>query len=385
MAAGAEAGYDSLRVAETPLTLRAEATARRFVAAHGHRGMVVGYAAESLEGWIYPFRIFHDYQLSFRTEGASNTIPGPALVRDVLVNPESVTRIYSGRNFTGKETIFVPLDVPGLTILYQVESQVALHLAVSFRPDLDLMWPGGIGGQSYGWDSIRRAFILQESSEKYSALVGSPAARNHSAPVDYTQPWTSDRALSLELDIPATSSERYYPLVISSGMPGYDDAAKTYDSLLKKIPVLYDEAAGHYQQLLASHLQIETPNQDVNLAYAWARVALDQAYVCNLRLGCCLVAGYGPSRDTRRPQWAWFFGGDAMINSFALEASGDHDLARDAFSFIQKHQNKDTGEIFHELSQNAGLDRLVQGLPLRLPSHRRKRHVPGLLSKSLSR
>lgn len=113
MAVGAEAGYDSPLVTETPLTLRAEATARRFVAAHGRRGMVVGYAAESLEGWVYPFRIFHDYQLSFRTEGASNTIPGPALVRDVLVNPESVTRIYSGRNFRVKETIFVPLDVQG--------------------------------------------------------------------------------------------------------------------------------------------------------------------------------------------------------------------------------------------------------------------------------
>jgi hypothetical protein len=354
MAAGAEAGYDSLRVAETPLTLRAEATARRFVAAHGHRGMVVGYAAESLEGWIYPFRIFHDYQLSFRTEGASNIIPGSALVRDVLINPESVTRIYSGRNFTVKETIFVPLDAPGLTILYQVDSQAPLHIAVSFRPDLNLMWPGGIGGQSYGWDSIRRAFVLQESSEKYSALVGSPVARNHSDPAGYAQSWVSDRTLSLELDIPAASSERYYPLVISCGMLGYDDAAKTYDSLLEKIPVLYREAARHYQQLLASHLQIETPNPDVNLAYGWARVALDQAYVCNLRLGCGLVAGYGPSRDTRRPQYAWFFGGDAMINSFALEAAGDHDLARDAFNFIQKHQNKDTGEIFHELSQSAG-------------------------------
>jgi glycogen debranching enzyme len=354
MAAGAGAVSDSPLVSETPLTLRAEATARRFIAAHGHRGMLVGYAAESLEGWIYPFRIFHGYQLSFRMEGAAHAIPGPALVRSVLVNPESVTRIYSGQNFTVKETIFVPLDVPGLTILYQVESQAPLHLAVSFRPDLDLMWPGGIGGQSFDWDSIRHAFLLRESSEKYSALVGSPVAHNHTAIPDEAQPWMSDRTLSLELDIPAASSGRYYPLVISCGMPGYEDAATTYDSLLKEIPALYAEAARHYQKLVTSHLQIETPDPEVNLAYAWGQVALDQAYVCNLRLGCGLVAGYGPSRDTRRPQFAWFFGGDAMIHSFALESVGDHDLARDAFRFIQKHQKKETGEIFHELSQSAG-------------------------------
>ncbi len=93
----------------------------------------------------------------------------------------------------------------------------------------------------------------------------------------------------------------------------------------------------------------------MNLAYAWARVVLDQAYVCNPWLGCGLVAGYGPSRDTRRPQYAWFFGGDALNNTWALEAAGDHDLARDAVRFIQKYQKKDTGEVFHEISQSAGL------------------------------
>ncbi len=60
-------------------------------------------------------------------------------------------------------------------------------------------------------------------------------------------------------------------------------------------------------------------------------------------------------RATPRPQYAWFFGGDALINTWALEAAGDHSLACDAVRFIQKYQKKDTGEIFHELSQSAGL------------------------------
>ena len=349
-----EAGYASLPVTESPLTLRAEATARRFVAVHGRRGMVVGYAAGSLEGWVYPFRIFHDYRVGFRTEGASNAIEGSALVREVVVNPESVTRVYSGQSFTVKETIFVPLDYAGFAMLFQVESRVPLHIAVSFMPDLNLMWPGGIGGQDYDWDARRRAFVLQDSSGKYSALVGSPLAGTHSDPAGYAHPGISDRTLSLELDIPSTSAGRHYPLVVSCRIPGYEDASEAYDNLLERMPVLYDEAIKHYRQLVASHLQIETPDPDVNLAYAWARIALDQAYVCNPLLGCGLVAGYGPSRDTRRPQYAWFFGGDAMINSFALAATGDHDLARETFRFIQKYQKKDSGEIFHELSQSAG-------------------------------
>jgi glycogen debranching enzyme len=353
--AGTEAGYPAFPISESALTLRAEATARRFIAAHGRRGMVVGYAAESLEGWVYPFRLFHDYRVGFRLEGSSAIMPAATAVRQVLVNPESVTRVYSGQNFTARETLFVPLDEGGFVILYQVASQSPLHIALSFRPDLDLMWPGGIGGQSYGWDADRRAFALLESSGKYSALVGSPLAGQHSGPDSYAEPWRADRTLSLELDIPANSGDRVFPLIASLTAPPHYDGAKTYDTLLARTPALYAEAVEHYRKLLAGGVQIETPDQRVNLAYTWARIALDQAYVCNPWLGCGLVAGYGPSRDTRRPQYVWFFGGDALNNSFALEASGDHALARDAIRFIQKYQKKASGEIFHELSQSAGL------------------------------
>ena len=352
---GAEAGYPAFPIAETPLTLRAEATPRRFMAAHGRRALIEGYAAESLEGWIYPFRIFHDYRIAFRPPGSISVIPGRTTVREVIVNPESVTRVYSGQNFTVRETLFVPLDEGGFEILYAVSSPAPLQIIVTLRPDLDLMWPGGIGGQSFGWDAERHAFTMVESAGKYSALVGSPVAAQHSAPDSYAKPWQADRTLSLELDFPANCGERLFPLIASLTAPPYYETTKTYDSLLGGTPALYAAAVEHYRKLLESGVQVETPDRRVNLAYTWARIALDQAYVCNPWLGCGLVAGYGPSRDTRRPQYAWFFGGDALNNTFALEASGDHPLARDAIRFIQKYQKKDDGEIFHELSQSAGL------------------------------
>jgi len=341
-------------VQETPLTLHTEATARRFMAAHGRRGLIDGYAGESLEGWVYPFRIFHDFRIGFRPEGSNDLIPGEAVVREAITNPESVTRVYSGQNFTARETLFVPLDEGGFEILYQVDSPSALHITISFRPDLDLMWPGGIGGQNYGWNPDLLAFTLVESSGRYSALVGSPVAGFHSAPDSYAEPWQAGRRLSLDLDIPANSGDRTFPVIASLTVKPYYDGAKTYDRLLKNTPALYAESVEHYRRLAADGTQVETPDDRVNLAYTWARVTLDQAYVCNPWLGCGLVAGYGPSRDTRRPQYAWFFGGDALENSFALEASGDHALARDAIRFIQKYQKKDNGEVFHELSQSAG-------------------------------
>ncbi len=66
-----------------------------------------------------------------------------------------------------------------------------------------------------------------------------------------------------------------------------------------------------------------------------------------------MVAGYGPSRDARRPQYAWFFAGDALIAIEALVHTGDYDRAREALTFIAKYQDAGTGMIWHELSQSA--------------------------------
>src|SRR2546422_8354837 len=110
-------------------------------------------------------------------------------------------------DLTARETLFVPLDSAGFEILYQVESRSPVHIVLSFQPDLDLMWPGGIGGQSYEWNARRHAFVLLESSGKYSALVGSPQAGDHSTPDSYARPRGADRRVSLELDIPRERSE----------------------------------------------------------------------------------------------------------------------------------------------------------------------------------
>ena len=105
----------------------------------------------------------------------------------------------------------------------------------------------------------------------------------------------------------------------------------------------------------SNELQIETPDANLNRDLAWAEIALDQAWVCNPYLGCGLVAGYGPSRGARRPQYAWFFAGDAMVAVQALLSAGEYDRARAALDFIAKYQDPKTGMIWHEMSQSAGL------------------------------
>jgi glycogen debranching enzyme len=105
---------------------------------------------------------------------------------------------------------------------------------------------------------------------------------------------------------------------------------------------------------LNNMLQIETPDEAVNRALAWSEIALDQAWVCNPDLGCGLAAGYGPSRNARRPQYDWFFAGDGMVDLPALLAAGQYTRAREELEFILKYQDQRTGMIWHELSQSAG-------------------------------
>jgi mannosylglycerate hydrolase MGH1-like protein len=119
------------------------------------------------------------------------------------------------------------------------------------------------------------------------------------------------------------------------------------------LPGAEAEAKDHYTQVAAQALQITTPDPAVNQQLAWAQAALEQAWVCNPTLGCGLVAGYGPSRPGRRPQYDWFFAGDALIATEALLNTANDQRASDALAFIAKYQDTATGMIWHEISQSA--------------------------------
>jgi hypothetical protein len=64
------------------------------------------------------------------------------------------------------------------------------------------------------------------------------------------------------------------------------------------------------------------------------------------------VAGWGPSGQSARPGFGWFFGGDAAINSLAMSSAGLHAPVAEGLRFFAKYQRAD-GKITHEISQAA--------------------------------
>lgn len=322
----------------------------RFVSVHGRRAAVFGYSQDGLEVWAYPFQILRDYRVSFCLQGTNTTVDSQRVVRRIIYSPEAVTRIYAGSDFIVRERIFVPLDEAGAIFHYEVASARPLDIVIHFIPIMDLMWPGSIGGQEAIWDPAASAYLVSEPRHRFSASIGSPDMVAH----DETP--NENRQLSREpgsaLTIRAGGDHTNAQVIVAGGPER--SATAMAKGLQEKEDSLEKLAADHYTALLNNVLQIETPDDAVNRALAWSEIALDQAWVCNPDLGCGLVAGYGPSRKARRPQYDWFFAGDGMVDLPALLAAGQYDRAREELEFILKYQDQKTGIIWHELSQSAG-------------------------------
>jgi glycogen debranching enzyme len=323
----------------------------RFIAAHGRRAFVDGYANSSLEAWVYPFQILSGYRVAFRPQGATTSIPASSLLISVIYEPDAVTRVYLGPGFTVRERIFVPLDQPGAILTYQVQGNQPVDIEVHAVPVLDLMWPGGLGGQSTNWNAALSAFVLSEPADGYTAAVGSPQIVAHDDVVNSPDENGATNPIGFTLRPDSAGAARVY----LSLNPPHTDPGTVLHQLIANREQYEGQSAAHVHEVLDASLQIETPDEAVNQAIAWSEIALDQAWVCNPELGCGFVAGYGPSRGARRPQYDWFFGGDGLIAAGAALRSGDVARAREELEFILHYQDRKSGMIWHELSQSAGL------------------------------
>jgi len=323
----------------------------RFIAAHGSKAVVMGYASSGLELWAYPLQLLSGYEIGFRSAGETSEVTGVALLRRVTYDPEAIIRTYVGPDFIVRERLFVPLDEQAIYVTYAVECRHGIEINIHFRPVLDLMWPASLGGQNTHWDSAASAYVLGEATHKYRALIGSAGVVAHDEILNSAQPGTPGRHLAFTIRA-GGETNRSATVIVSRNSPGTSPKTRLED-LIAAEARFEAEAHAHYANLLAHTLCIETPDAAVNQQLAWAQIALDQARVCNEVLGCGLVAGYGPSRDGRRPQYDWFFAGDGLVAVNALVDTNDFDQAKAELSFIAKYQDAHTGMIWHEISQSA--------------------------------
>lgn len=346
---------DEMRAGAPELTFSSVAT-HRFVASHGRNAVLMGYPETGLEFDAYPLQIVSGYQIGFRPEGAATETDARLLLRRVAATPDSVTRIYAGPDYVVRETLFVPLDRAAAILSYEVDAAHPLDIVVHFTPVLDLMWPAALGGQSTRWNADVSAYVLTEPAHGFRALIGSGQIVAHDSTVNSTLHADGKLAFSIRPRRNADgdgSASAMATVLIAQVPANQSDPAVVMRALDADAGALKAEAVAHYRSLQQGALRLRTPDVAVNDALAWAPIALDQAWVCNPELGCGFVAGYGPSRSARRPQYAWFFAGDGLIATEALVSAGSFARAREELEFIVRYQDLKTGMVWHELAQSA--------------------------------
>jgi glycogen debranching enzyme len=222
------------------------------------------------------------------------------------------------------------------------------------------MWPAALGGQYSSWDAELSAYVIGEAGRKHAAIVGSPLA---AAPPEQPAHNLPDAPLQFAIPVPVeTARAGLVPIALTATGGGAGAAQESYAALLVDPAAAYRVAERHYRRLREDLLAIDTPDERIDLALEWGKVALDKGFVCNPDLGCGLVAGLGPSGTTERPGFGWYFGGDTFMNSWALTAYGDLDGARSALELLRGHQRAD-GKMPHEISQGAAYLRWFEDFP----------------------
>ncbi len=349
-----------------PYALRGDARPGGYLGVEGRRSAAMGTEVGDFEVWTWPFRVLHDFELSFQTPMYVDPVRGRDIARSVDVTPAGATITYVHPAFTVRQRIFAPVNEPALAMVLEVEAIRPMEIIASFRSDLQLAWPGGVGGQSIWWDDDAKAFRMGEPRRQFSAVVGSPFATRATTNAAHALPDApSEMRIAVGDQTPVAMPRpgepagrlvnvvsRGIPIVIVGALGRSDSAVALYRRVVADLPRLYAERVAHADSLVNGTLGAGDPRMDGILR--WAELNLDEAMVCNPDLGCGPVAGYaaaGPGNY--RPGFGWFFGGDAAINSFALSAVGAFDLARQYLAFFTRYQSAE-GKITHEISQAAG-------------------------------
>lgn len=319
----------------------------------GRRAAAYGYEHRGMEAWVHPLKIVDDFRLAFKIEGYALEFPATEIATHINVRPEATTFTYSHAAFTVRQTIFAPVDEPGIVMLLDVDSVLPMTIRGSFRPRLRLSWPGGLMTGNLEWNEKETVYYLTEETQRFVGIVGSPGARDMSVQPYQEEP--RDVPAQFEIAVSAQASgKQFIPVVIAGSTEGRIAAKRNYERLLNSVEPLYRSNVEHYARVQRETVRIETPDKRFDETFAWAKIGMDKGFATNPMLGTGLVAGFRTSGESERPGFAWFFGRDALWTSLALTSEGDFAGTRTALDFLTKYQRAD-GKIPHEISQSASL------------------------------
>ena len=331
----------------------------------GPRGALLGQQDGSFEAWIFPWKIFSHMRITAEMKDYPVPIDVNEQAANIDVQPGHTTITFSHANFTVRETLFAPQHAPeggGALAFYQIQAVRPMTLSFSFTPQMLRMWPAPSDDRpSAEWVKTGASgfYVLHLNFPDHAGAVAMPTAQSGILEPYQERPKNYPLQFVIHFD-PATDGDKLYPLLMTTADTA---AAATTPALAARLQALdngfrelYSDSQNHFQNFTAQHLSIETPDQKLNQAFAWAEVAIDQLRVETIpsHSETALVAGFYHSGDSARPGFGWYFGRDALWTLYAVNSYGDFQLTRDELNFLIKRQSPE-GKMIHEWAQTADL------------------------------
>jgi glycogen debranching enzyme len=332
----------------------------------GPRGTVLGQQDGSYEVWVFPWKVLSNMRIEANMENYPVPLDVNTQASSITVTPEATTITFSHANFTVREIIFAPKNAPdgaGALVFYQIEAIRPMTLTFSFTPVMHTMWPAPSDDHpSPEWVKTSGGsgfYILHLNFPDHAAAIAMPTAEPGIL-VPY-----QERGLDYPLQFvlhfdPKRDAHTYFPLLFTvantTATATRGALASQLSALDSAFPSLYDENRKYYQDFSASHMSIDTPDEELNKAFSWAEVSIDQLRVQTSPNHDeeALTAGFVGSGDTSRPGFGWFFGRDALWSLYAVNSYGGFDTARQEIEFLLRRESPE-GKIPHEWSQTANI------------------------------
>ena len=337
-------------IEKSPVELERLAQANTYTDKVGRKFALLGNEAGWFEGWAWPLKLFRDLRLSFFVAESTTPIAAKDIVQRIEVGPEATTITYVFQSFTVKAHVVAAIDEPGAVILLDVDTSHPMSIVVGFIPTMQPMWPAGLGGQFARWSEEEQAYLISEASRLNHGYVGSPAGRGMS----YTPAhMLGDDPNEFRIDIanPESVVDRFIPIVMAGGKGEREGVLDDYRSIAADPQGVYTRAKAHFDDLLSSTMSIDTPQDDLDLAFEWAKISYDNLMADNPDFeGIGQMAGLDRAGGGGRPGFGWFFGGDTYVNTLSLNAIGMHEVSQQALSFMTQFQ-RDDGKMAHEVTQ----------------------------------
>jgi glycogen debranching enzyme len=332
----------------------------------GPRGAVLGQQDGTYEVWLFPWKVLSNMHIEANMENYPVPIDVNAHAASITVRPDATTITFAHANFTVREIILAPKELPegaGALVFYEIQAIRPMTLTFSFTPNMQIMWPApDFGPPSPEWVKTEGGsgfYILHLNFPEHAAAIAMPTA----APgiLEPYQERGAEYPLQFVLHFdPKRDAHTWFPLLMTIGNTAQTTTAEVFASQLasleRQFTTLYDENHKYYEDFRSSHLSIDTPDEKLNKAFSWAEVSIDQLRVQTTPNHDeeALTAGFVGSGDTARPGFGWFFGRDSLWSLYAVDSYGGFNTTRQEIEFLLRRQRSD-GKIMHEWSQTADL------------------------------